>query len=102
MPKDVARSSPHKTRRNRGTGSGAGGRTSRSRSSSPTRSAVRTISYYNDKGTVRNIFYDNPKFSKKLRELLAEMRQMRNDGEEIPPKFTRFIIELISEEQKKG
>jgi hypothetical protein len=113
MPKEVKRSSPNKTRRNRGgssagTGAGAGAgaaRTrsaSRSRSPSPTRPVVRTISYYNDKGTLRNIFYDNPKFSNKVRDFLAEMREIRDSGEEIPPKFLRFIIELISEEQKKG
>ena len=44
---------------------------------------------------------DNPKLSKKVRELLTELRAQRNRGETMPAGFVRFLVELISEELRK-
>lgn len=41
---------------------------------------------------------DNPSLSRKVRELLAELRSARNSGENLPVGLKRFLIHLISEE----
>jgi hypothetical protein len=75
-------------------------RRNRSRSRSPTRRNVRSISYINATGTMRNMLEDNPKLSKKVRELLTELRAQRNRGEVMPAGFVKFLVSLITEELK--
>ena len=58
----------------------------------------RNISYINSAGRMFEMLDDNPRLSRKVRELLAELRAARNSGEKIPPGFKRFLIYLISEE----
>lgn len=85
-----------------GRGAGAGAtRRNRNRSPSQTRRAVRSISYINENGTMHNMLNDNPKLSKKVRELLTELRAQRNRRETMPPGFVKFLISLITEELKK-